>query len=309
MMREAMGASSVVPVEDYRPGSPVGRERELAYCRALEEGHILFFPRTPLDLPEADRAFLLDQRQVDAGYHKNIAYRPETDRVSGFVKQRPGDDEALRRALRDYSQRVVRFAAELLPSYARAWRVDFASFRPQEEAGRRAKLRARNDLVHVDAFPTRPCRGDRILRVFTNVNPAVPRVWQTAETFDALAERFAIPSGLLARARQGGLGRAARRTLRAIGLPVVARSPYDEFMLRFHHFLKENAAYQAEARKDTHTFPPGSTWIVFTDMVSHAVLSGQHALEQTFIVARESLVSPERAPVAILERLAGSRLG
>lgn len=90
---------------------------------------------------------------------------------------------------------------------------------------------------------------------------------------------------------------------------MVARSPYDEFMLRFHHFLKENAAYQAEARKDTHTFPPGSTWIVFTDMVSHAVLSGQYALEQTLIVAHDSLVLPEKAPIAILERLAGSRLG
>jgi hypothetical protein len=88
-----------------------------------------------------------------------------------------------------------------------------------------------------------------------------------------------------------------------------ASSVVTVLMLRFHHFLKKNAAYQAEARKDTHTFPPGSTWIVFTDMVSHAVLSGQRALEQTFIVAYESLVSPERAPVAILERLAGSRLG
>ncbi len=304
-----MGTSSVVTVEDGPPGSASSREREFVYRRALEEGQILFFARTPLPLPDADRAFLLSQRQVGAGYHKNIAYRPETDRVSGFVRQRPGDDETLRHVLRDYSRRAVRFAAELLPTYARAWRVDFASFRPQEEAGRRSKLRARNDLVHVDAFPTRPCGGDRILRVFTNVNPSVPRVWQTAETFDTLAERFARSSGLLARARQGGIGRTARRTLQAIGLPVVARSPYDEFMLRFHHFLKENAAYQTEARKDTHSFPPGSTWIVFTDMVSHAVLSGRYALEQTFIVARDSLALPEKAPIAILERLAGTRLG
>ena len=28
------------------------------------------------------------------------------------------------------------------------------------------RLRARNDLLHVDSFPTRPVRGDRILRVF-----------------------------------------------------------------------------------------------------------------------------------------------
>jgi hypothetical protein len=298
--------TSVLAVDDFQPGRPPDHERALAHCRALEEGQILFFPRSPVALPDADRAFLLGQRQVGAGYHKNIAYRPESDRVSGFVRQRPGDEAILRRVLRDYSERTVAFAAQLLPPYAGGWRVDFASFRPQEEAGRRLSLRARNDLVHVDAFPTRPSRGARILRVFTNINPAASRVWQTAETFDELARRFALPSGLLTRAQRRGV---ARRALRALGLPVVARPPYDEFMLRFHHFMKENDAYQAAAPKATHTFPPGSTWVVFTDMVSHAVLSGQYALEQTLIVARGSLVLPERAPIAVLERLAGAPLG
>jgi hypothetical protein len=39
--------------------------------------------------------------------------------------------------------------------------------------------------------------------------------------------------------------------------------------------------------------------------VSHAVLEGQYALEQTFIISRAAMVRPELAPVAILERLAG----
>ena len=51
-------------------------------------------------------------------------------------------------------------------------------------------------------------------------------------------------------------------------------------------------------------FPAGSTWMVFTDMVSHAVLKGRYALEQTFLVARDSLVLPDKAPIAILERIA-----
>jgi hypothetical protein len=300
--------TAIVTVEDFRPGQPASPEQDLAHRRALEEGQVLLLPRLPLELPEADRAFLLSQRQVGAGYHKNIAYRPESDRVTGFVKQRPGDDETLRRVLHDYSRRAIALTAELSPTYARAWRIDFASFRPQEEAGRRLALRSRNDLVHVDAFPTRPSRWDRILRVFTNINPSAPRVWQTADTFDALAERFARPSGLLDRARRRGLAGGARRLLRALGLPVRTRSPYDEFMLSFHHFLKENHAYQAEAAKATHSFAPGSTWLVLTDMVSHAVLRGQYALEQTFIVARESLALPDKAPIAILERLAGAPL-
>ena len=48
--------------------------------------------------------------------------------------------------------------------------------------------------------------------------------------------------------------------------------------------------------------------MVFTDIVPHSVQSGQSAVEQTFIVAPESLAAPERAPVAILEKLAGRGL-
>ncbi len=296
---------AIITIEKVEPGNA---ERELACCRALEEGNILLFPRTPFELPDADRAFLLRQRQVESGYHKNIVYRPEEDRVRNFVRQQPGDDEELRRVLRRYSQQAVAFVAALLPRYAQRWRVDYASFRPQEEAGRQLPLRARNDLLHVDAFPTRPTRGDRILRIFTNINPSVPRVWVTGETFEELAERFAVPSGLLDRARRAGGRGGMRRLARALGLPVTLRSPYDEFMLQFHHFLKENSGYQQSARKLTTAFPAGSTWMVFTDMVSHSVLSGQFALEQTFIVARDSLALPEKAPIAILERIAGTTM-
>jgi 3-deoxy-D-manno-octulosonic acid hydroxylase-like protein len=294
----------LVPVETIQPADVAG----LTYCRTLEEGGILFFPRPPFELPADDRAFLLTQRQVGVGYHKNIAYRPHVDRVSGFVKQNESDANRLREVLRGYSRRVTAFVATLLPAYARGWRVDFASFRPQEEAGRALPQHARNDLLHVDAFPTRPSHGDRILRVFTNISPTAERVWLTGETFERLAERFAVTSGLLARAQRPGLAGRLRRLALGVGLPVTVRSPYDAFMMSFHHFMKENLACQEAAPPERHVFPPGSTWLVLTDMVSHAVLAGQYALEQTFIIARQSLALPEKAPIAILERIARARL-
>ena len=55
-------------------------------------------------------------------------------------------------------------------------------------------------------------------------------------------------------------------------------------------------------------FSPQSTWLAFTDMVSHAVLSGQFALEQTFIISKSVLVLPDKAPVRVLERIAGCPL-
>jgi len=79
-------------------------------------------------------------------------------------------------------------------------------------------------------------------------------------------------------------------------------------MLRFHHFLKSQEEFQRTCPRSQWEFPPHSTWMVFTDVVSHAVLSGQHALEQTFVVAKDSLVLLDKAPVRILERLAGCAL-
>ena len=99
---------------------------------------------------------------------------------------------------------------------------------------------------------------------------------------------------------------------RGIGLgaaiPSIKRPPYDEFMMRFHNFLKENAAFQANCRKDYVQFPPGSSWMVYTETVPHAVLSGQYALEQTFLVDHRAMVSPESSPLAVLEAMTKTTL-
>ena len=64
--------------------------------------------------------------------------------------------------------------ASFLPRYAHDWKIDFASFRPIEEHGRKLGVRSRNDLIHIDYFPSRPSHGDRLLRIFTNINPERP---------------------------------------------------------------------------------------------------------------------------------------
>ena len=93
-----------------------------------------------------------------------------------------------------------------------------------------------------------------------------------------------------------------------LGWPGAGRAPYDQFMLAFHNFLKENADFQNNFEKTRIEFPPGSTWIVLTDGVAHAVLSGQFALEQTFIVPPPALAAPDKAPIRILESLCNTRL-
>jgi hypothetical protein len=281
-------------------------------CERLEEGAILFFPQSPFVLSEADRNFLLGVRQAGASYYKNISYRPAEDRVKGFDRGRT-DAGTLRRILREYSQRVIESASRLLAPYAGRWRIDFASFRPFEEHGRQLSQIARNDLLHVDAFPTRPTNGGRILRVFTNLNRTQPRIWITSDPMEVLAPELARSAGLerfIPRRPWNWkkLQRVIVRWGRRAGLPVRDRSPYDAFMHHFHDFLKLNRAFQEECPKYRWEFPPGSSWIVFTDTVPHAVLSGQFAFEQTFIVPCDALLQPDKAPLRILERLAGTTL-
>jgi hypothetical protein len=48
--------------------------------------------------------------------------------------------------------------------------------------------------------------------------------------------------------------------------------------------------------------------MVYTDTVPHAVLAGQYALEQTFLVRPEAMVRPEISPLKILEEIAHAPL-
>jgi hypothetical protein len=292
---------SVVTIEQWPPAQPVD------YRPELEAGNILYFPATPFALPEESKEILKNLSFSGRAIHKNIAYRTAADRITGIAGD-PALSDRIRAIFRDYSRNVIQFVSELLPEYSRAWRLDYASFRPVEEQGRDLPLNKRNDLIHTDAFPSRPTYGDLILRVFTNISVSKTRVWITSEPFRIVAERYARDAGLdriasSASSPMGRLSHTSTRALRTIGLPVVPRSAYDQFMLRFHDYLKHNSDFQANCEKQRFEFPPGSTWLVFTDVVPHSVQSGQHALEQTFIISRRSLADTESAPVSILERL------
>jgi hypothetical protein len=307
-----MPAEAAVSEQDYGleatrmvtvPTPPGRTGAEL--CGELESGNILYFPATPFVISGEDRAVLLGQKQTSGAFHKNVAYRPAEDRVTGLDKSESAEAEKLRGILQHYSESAAKFLGQLLPPYAGKWKLDYASYRPIEEQGRPARLHARNDLPHVDAFPTRPTNGDRILRLFSNINPAENRVWITAPPFAAIAPHFAKSVGLPARPGANPVRSALRDMARALHLPGARRSPYDQFMHECHNAMKEDADFQRSAPRQQWEFPPNSTWIVLTDCVSHAVLSGQYALEQTFIVSRGAMVRPELAPAAILERLAG----
>ncbi|HEX3717174.1 MAG TPA: Kdo hydroxylase family protein [Verrucomicrobiae bacterium] len=278
-------------------------------CEHLEDGRILYFDGIPFEFPGEDLQFLLSQRQSGSRLHKNVSFRPRQDVLRGAAGD-PADVQRLKTVMRRYSQHVTSFIRHLLMPYTEHFQLDYASFRPEQEEGRDLPVHKRNDLLHFDAFPTRPMHGRRILRCFTNVNPTEGRIWNTTDGFSTLAGKFAADAGLAGFAAHGSprSNPLVRALKKAFGMKAVDHSAYDRFMLRFHDYLKENTDFQQSCPKTRIEYAPGSTWLCYTDSVPHAVLSGQYALEQTFIIPLQALVAPEKSPLRVLEKLAGMPL-
>ncbi len=79
-------------------------------------------------------------------------------------------------------------------------------------------------------------------------------------------------------------------------------------MLQLHNAMKADLQYQQQAHAEEFSFPSGSTWVVMTDQASHAALSGQFLLEQTFYLPVPSMYFPEKSPLSILETLLRKKL-
>jgi hypothetical protein len=175
------------------------------------------------------------------------------------------------------------------------------SFRPSVVETREQSWRADDRRLHVDAFPSRPNRGERLLRVFTNVNPeGVPRVWRVGEPFETVAQRF------LPRAKPYSAWQA--KALKALKVTKSLRSEYDHLMLQLHDGMKSDTDYQKNAPQVTMPFPAGSTWVVFSDQASHAAMSGQYMMELTAQLPPSEQYDTNASPLAILTRMMGHAL-
>src|SRR6202789_3132560 len=186
----ALTTIALEPVQRDGLANPEAQAR--AWCQRLEAGDILYFPQTPISFRPEGLSFLLGQQQTGSTLHKNIAYKPNLDAVSGLDSSTGAAElKQLQAVMRTYSQDVTRFLSSFLLPYQGRWQLDYASFRPQEEEGRDLPLRRRNDLLHTDAFPTRPTRGARILRFFNNIHPSRTRDWVVGDPFATLAPLYA----------------------------------------------------------------------------------------------------------------------
>jgi 3-deoxy-D-manno-oct-2-ulosonic acid (Kdo) hydroxylase len=285
-----------LPIHEWH--GPFGPELCQRAVRALEEGRVLFLPRLPFQTEPDEAAFLT--ADAAGGERKNISLDPATGRI-GNTSLPPDAAARLARMIDRFGCSAARLLHDLLPGYAPTLERARTSFRPVEIEGRATSPRHDDRLLHVDSFPTRPMLRRRILRVFSNIAPdGAVRAWRVGEPFPDYARRF------LPRARTPLPGSAW--LLEKLGITKGRRTAYDQIMLRLHDAGKLDAAYQSAAPKADVTFAPGTTWLCFTDQVLHAALSGHCALEQTFHLPVAAMADPARAPLSVLEQLAGRKL-
>jgi hypothetical protein len=276
---------------------PITPEVRTIAVDALEAGKILYAPRLHFELSYAERR-ILAPKCLD-GKSENVSFRAEAGVLRGTRYQ--GTELAeLSRLMKRYHTRVSDLMAALWPTHAGHLTAGVTSFWPVEIASPRTSSRASHSELHVDAFSSNPTHGARILRIFSNINPLAHRIWHVGEDFEKAVARF------MPRVRRALPGEFS--LLSFLRVVKGRRSEYDHYMLGIHDRMKADRSYQAQVSQTEIAFPPGATWICFTDSVSHATISGRFAFEQTFYLPVTAMKDPERSPLRILERLAGRPL-
>ncbi len=265
----------------------------------LERGQVLCFPQLAFTLSEQEQALL--GPELVGPKRKNISFNIDRDRINGVAD--PTNEAAVRALLKRYYQHTRNLVETLLPEYRGKLLEPVNSLRVHEISQWQGKSSWRKDDIrlHVDAFPSRPIHGQRIIRVFHNINPhGTLRVWRVGEPFERLAER------LLPRIKPySSLSSSLQAALK---ITKSKRSHYDHLILGLHDAMKADTDYQANGQQWQLDFHPGTTWMAFSDQTPHAAMSGQYMLEQTFLLDVASQKNSELSPLRVLERLTGRAL-
>lgn len=265
----------------------------------LESGHVLYFPKLAFTLKPEERVFLTPDCADPKA--KNIGYNRQLRQLWGVRALSDQQHGQLKKMLDRFANAAEQLVKNLLPRYANQLTVARTSFRPLQVSNRKTSYRKDDKRLHVDAFPSAPNQGNRILRVFCNINPeGADRIWRLGEPFEAVAGRF------VTQIKPPIPGSAA--ALRFLRITKSYRTAYDHYMLRMHNQMKADERYQRESPQQEVRFPPGSSWIVQTDQVSHAAMQGQYMLEQTFYLPVNAMLDESQAPLRVLEKILGKEL-
>lgn len=266
---------------------------------SLEKGKVIFLPQLAFSLTVEEQQ-LLNPAVVDPK-RKNISFRPNKPILTGVAEEQ--NREIIQQFLERHYHAATTFLWQLLPEYREFLHSPVNTLRLHPVTAWREHTSWRKDdsRLHVDAFPSRPNHGERILRFFTNINPhGEARLWRVGESFPQLAKRYF--------SQLRSYSPINSWILQQLRITKGRRSHYDHLMLQLHDKMKFDREYQTNGEQISVAFPPGSSWICFSDQTPHAAMSGQFMLEQTFLLPVSAMQNPQYSPLRVLEALAQQRL-
>lgn len=264
-------------------------EQSQQIMAALEAGKVIYLPKLNFSLEPAEQELLSIPFNLKRS--KNISFNPKNQQLGGIdARKMVAAIFPLTSMLQRYHQYSAQLLAAFCPQYQATHCSGRTSFRPVEIKGRKPSSYRKDDTrLHVDAFPSTPVNQYRILRVFTNINPfGESHAWRLGEPFTHVVQQF------LPKVRR--MLPFEAELLYQLKVTRKKRTEYDHCMLQIHNRMKADLDYQRRANAVAMDFPPGSTWIVYTDLVSHAALAGRFLLKQTYYPAVEKMLHPLLSP-------------
>ena len=278
---------------------------------ALENGGVVFLPKSGFELIAREQEMLSDLRNLltrapeNANGRPTIIFEPAHGKIKklnfAYSGRKLVRAQVKRSVLPGLEGMMVRFGtwadhliAAVLPRYVSALDRDRVTYRPNR--------RSDAQPLHVDSAYGYPTQGRGMLRIFCNIDPLNrPRIWHVGEPFEPFARRF-LPA---VRRRSPGWTASMLARLGVVG---GAQTAYDLMIAELRRLGKHNQEYQRTAPRRVVEFPSGSSWLALTDLVLHGAVSGQHSLDQTFFLPVAGMSNPARSSLRILERLSGRRL-
>ena len=219
---------SVTPIREFPDRSWADDGPTRGVEAVVEAGEVLRFPYLPFALLESELKFR-DPRWAD-GKAKNISVRWPGGEMRGAVGT-ANELASLKAMIVRYADQSEAFALRLFPHYRGHLVRGNTSFRPVNVAGRETSWRKDDTRLHIDAFPSNPMHGTRLLRVFCNVNPnGEARKWRVGESFDEHARRY-LP--VISKPWPGSAW-----LLEKTGITQRRRTEYDHMMLQLHDRAK-----------------------------------------------------------------------
>ena len=267
-------------------------KEKFQWAKDLESGKVLFLENFNFKILPNEKKFFTPE--ILSKHSKNVSLDLNNNiRGTNLTND---DSKELVKMISRFRLEAKKLIITNFPKYKNHIKLAPTSFRPVDVYSRKTSWRSDDTKLHVDAFPSRPNNGVRILRVFINLNPkGKARVWRIGENIEAIANKFIH--------KVKPYSPIKAKILFLLGITKSFRTQYDHIMLELHDLMKKDLVYQKESSQILVPFKTNTVWICFSDQAAHAAMSGQYMMEQTFYLQSKHQYEPGKSPIEVLRRV------